>query len=131
MRADQLRPTTVAEYIAGFPRTVQARLRAIRKAVRQAAPDAEEVISYGIPAYKLKGIVVYFAAHTHHIGVYPAPRADPAFRKEIAAYGGGKGTVQFPHDKPIPLALVRKIVTFRVSAHLSRALAKGKQPRAR
>jgi uncharacterized protein YdhG (YjbR/CyaY superfamily) len=131
MRANQPRATTVDEYIKGFPRTVQGRLKAIRKVVKQAAPAADEVISYGIPAYKLKGIVVYFAAHTHHIGMYPAPRADAAFRKALSAYGGGKGTVQFPSDEPIPLALVRRIVAFQVKKNLDRALAKGKKKRSR
>lgn len=116
MRSDQPRPTTVDEYIAGFPPPVRKRLTAIRKAVRTAAPDAAEGISYGIPAYKQGRILVYFAAHTNHIGMYPAPRADAAFKKELAAYGGGKGTVQFPHDAPIPLDLIRRIVEFRASA---------------
>lgn len=130
MRANQPRATTVDQYIAGFRGNLRARLKAIRKAVRQSAPGADEVISYGIPAYKLKGIVVYFAAHTQHIGMYPAPRAEAMFKKELAAYGGGKGTVQFPHDEPIPLALVRRIVAFRVKHNIDRAPAKATKKRA-
>lgn len=106
----------VDAYIAGFPPAVRARLRAVRKAVRAAAPEAIELLSYGIPAYKQGRIVVYFAAHANHIGLYPAPRGEPGFKRELARYGGGKGTVQFPHDEPIPLDLIKRIVVFRARA---------------
>lgn len=108
----------VTAYIAGFPVEVRKRLRAVRATIRKAAPDATETLSYGIPAYKQKGIVVYFAAHANHIGLYPAPRSAVGFKRELAAYGGGKGTVQFPHDQPIPHDLIRRIVKFRVQERL-------------
>lgn len=131
MRSERPRATTVDEYIAGFPPQVRKRLTAIRRAVRKAAPDAVEAISYGIPAYKQHGIVVYFAAHSNHIGMYPAPRAEATFRKELASFGGGKGTVQFPHAEPIPLELVGRIVAFRSRSNVARAVAKGNRKRAR
>lgn len=118
------KPKGVDAYIAAFPPTVRARLKAVRKAVRAAAPEAEETLSYGIPAYKQQGIVVYFAAHTGHIGLYPAPRSAPGFKRELAKYGGGKGTVQMLHNEPIPLDLIERIVRYRVDANLKRATAR-------
>lgn len=104
----------VDEYISAFPLDVQVKLEKIRKAIRSNAPKAEEVISYGIPGYKYFGVLIYFAGFTNHISVYPAPRQHEAFKKELAAYKGGKGTVQFPHDKPIPFDLIKKIIKFRL-----------------
>src|SRR5687767_3873713 len=102
--------TTVTDYISGFPKPVQKLLEQLRSAVKKAAPGAEEMISYGIPAYKLnKKILIYFAAHGKHIGLYPAPRGNEAF-EELSAYKGGKGTIQFPLDKPLPLDLIARIV---------------------
>lgn len=82
--------------------------------VRKAAPEAEEAISYGIPTFKLHGNLVHFAAFKNHIGFFPAPSGIAAFKKELAAYKGAKGSVQFPLDQPLPLALITKIVKFRV-----------------
>lgn len=86
-----------------------------------------ETISYRIPAYKLDGNLVYFAGFAQHIGVYPAPRDSLQFRDELAAYAGGKGTVQFPHDKPLPLDLIRRIVAFRAAENAARVAAKKKK----
>ena len=107
-------PANIDEYIAGFPSDTQKILQRIRKTIRKAAPDAEEAISYAIPAFKLNGNLIFFAAYKNHISVYPAPRAAAQFKKELAQYEGGKGTVQFPHDQPLPLDLVTKITKFRV-----------------
>src|SRR5688572_2378439 len=96
-------PKTVDDYIRTFPAEVSNRLEKIRKSIKTAAPKAEELISYGIAAYKYKGILIYFAGFKNHVSVYPAPRTAELFKKELAAYEGGKGTVQFPNDKPIPL----------------------------
>lgn len=115
---------TVDVYIAAFPPAVRQRLKAVRRAVCAAAPAAEETLSYGIPAYKQGGIVVYFAAHTEHIGLYPAPRNVPGFKRELARYGGGKGTIQMPHNAPLPLDLIERIVRHRVEANLDRASAR-------
>src|SRR5687767_10104622 len=96
-------PATVDDYIKTFPADVQSRLEKIRKTIKAAAPKAEELISYGIAGYKYKGILIYFAGFKNHVSVYPAPRTAEPFKKKLAAYQGGKGTVQFPNDEPIPL----------------------------
>jgi uncharacterized protein YdhG (YjbR/CyaY superfamily) len=116
----------VDSYIAGFPPQVRSRLEKVRATIRKAAPRAEEGISYRIAGYKLEGVLIYFAGFARHIGMYPAPRASAEFRDELAAYEGGKGTVQFPHDKPLPLALIRRIVKFRAAENLARAAARSK-----
>jgi uncharacterized protein YdhG (YjbR/CyaY superfamily) len=105
---------TVDEYIASFPPEVRGILEKVRAVVRKAAPGAEEKISYGMPAYKLKHPLVYFAAHTSHIGLYPTPSATGAFAKELEPYESGKGSIKFPLDTPIPYDLIRRIVEFRV-----------------
>ena len=112
------RPTTIDEYIAACPKDIAGRLRTIRTIVKKTAPDAKEVISYAMPAFKLNGLLLYFAAHKHHIGLYPYPSAMKAFQKESAQYKTGRGSIQFPHDKPLPLPLLRKIITFRVKEKL-------------
>ena len=116
--------TTVDAYIADFPPEIRKRLEKVRATIRKAAPQAEEVISYRIPAYRLEGALIYFAGFAQHIGMYPAPRSSAEFHDELAAYAGGKGTVQFPHDKPLPLDLIRRIVSFRVADNLARAAAR-------
>ncbi|MFN0123718.1 MAG: iron chaperone [Blastocatellia bacterium] len=127
MRTKQTAPETVDAYIAGFPDKVQKILEKIRKTIRKAAPDAGETISYQIPAYKLHGVLVYFAAHQKHIGLYPAPRGRAEFKEELAGYAGGKGTVQFPLDKPIPYDLISRIVKFRAAENRAKAAAKVKK----
>jgi uncharacterized protein YdhG (YjbR/CyaY superfamily) len=111
---ESVKATNIDEYIAAFPGDVQKKLQQMRAALRKAAPDAEEVISYGIPTFKLKGNRVHFAAFKNHIGFYPAPRAIEVFKKELSAYKGGKGTIQFPLDKPLPLSLIGRMVKFRL-----------------
>lgn len=106
---------TVDEYIKTFPEDVQIILEKIRQTIRKVAPEAAEAISYGIPTFKLKGRdLVYFAAWKNHIGFYPMPSAAKAFKKELSEYKQGKGSVQFPVDKPIPYDLVKKIVIFEL-----------------
>ena len=125
MRKKQEAPKTIDEYIAGFPKDVQAILKKVRATIRKAAPDAEEKISYRMPAFAQKGALVYFAAHTKHLGFYPTSRGIAAFQKELSAYEGGKGSVQFPYDKPVPYGLIERIVKFRVKENLEKARAKG------
>ena len=120
------KPKDVDDYIKGAPKEVQRSLKEIRATIRKAAPGAEEVISYGMPAYKLNGMLVWFAAHTKHIGFYPKASGIAAFRKELSVYKGAKGSVQFPFDKPMPLGLLIKIVKFRVKENLQRAKEKEK-----
>lgn len=104
---------TIDEYVRVFPKDVRDILEEIRQTIQRAAPDAEETISYQIPAFKLNGkTLAYFAAFKKHIGFYPP--APKAFKKEVAPYAGPKGNLKFPMDKPIPFDLVRRIVEFRV-----------------
>ena len=111
-------------YIASFPEDVRAVLEKIRKTIRKAAPNAEEIMNYGIPTFTLEGNLVHFAGFKNHIGFYPAPSGIEKFKKELSKYDGAKGSVQFPLDKPIPYDLISKIATFRVKENLLRAEAK-------
>lgn len=108
----------IDDYISSFPSEVQERLELIRSTIKTAAPDAEEVISYKMPAYKLKGILVYFAGYKNHIGFYPGTNGISHFQEEINHYKNAKGSVQFPHTSPLPLDLVTKIVQFRREENL-------------
>ncbi len=111
---------TIDEYNAEFPEDIQNILENMRKVIQKAAPEAEEVISYGMPTFKLHGNLVHFAAYKNHIGFYPAPSGIEAFKKEISEYKNSKGAVQFPLDEPIPYDLVEKIVVFRVKENLQK-----------
>jgi uncharacterized protein YdhG (YjbR/CyaY superfamily) len=102
--------TTVDDYIAMFDGVTKERLEELRSLISSQIPGAEERISYAIPAYRLKRYVVYFAGYKSHVSMYPMPVGDEKFRKELAPYASGKSTARFPHDKPLPSALIRKIV---------------------
>lgn len=117
-------PNTIDQYIAGFPLDVQHILQQIRQTIREAAPGAQEAISYQMPTFKLHGNLVHFAAYKKHIGFYPVPSGIEAFKDELAPYASSKGSVQFPLSEPIPYDLIRRIVTFRVAENLARAEAK-------
>ncbi len=120
-------PTTVDDYIATFAPDVQVILQRIRQAVKAAAPDAEETISYRIPAFKLNGmLLVYFAAFKKHIGLYPPVRGGDNLMRSVKPYAGPKGNLQFPFGKPIPYALIRHIVKARVLAPTEKAVSKGR-----
>lgn len=108
----------IDEYIADFPDDVQASLQTIRKAIQKAAPQAAEDIKYGIPTFILNGNLVHFGGYKSHVGFYPAPMGIEAFEKETEPYRAGKGTLQFPLDKPMPLELIEKIVKYRVEQNL-------------
>jgi uncharacterized protein YdhG (YjbR/CyaY superfamily) len=101
-------------YIATFPKSEQARLKQVRRAIRAAAPQATEVISYRMPAYRQHGMLVYFAGFGQHIGLYPPVRGNAALTKALAKYAGAKGNLKFPHDTPLPLALIARIVRHQV-----------------
>ncbi len=111
---------TVDEYVATFPKNIQSILLEMRQIIKESAPQAEEVISYQMPAFKLNGILVYFAAFKNHIGFFPTTSAMEAFKEEISEYETSKGTIRFPLDRPIPFELVRKIVKFRVKQNLNK-----------
>ncbi|MDD2796973.1 MAG: DUF1801 domain-containing protein [Bacteroidales bacterium] len=119
-----LKPDTIDEYIATFPHEIQMLLLQMRTTIREAAPQAEEVISYGMPAFKQNGMLVYFAAFSKHIGFYPTSSGIEVFQEELSNYVGGKGSVQFPFNQPLPLDLVKKIVAFRVNENLEIVLQK-------
>ncbi len=121
-----IKPIDIDEYIASFPKEIQKLLKQLRATIKKAAPQANEVISYGMPAYKLNGMLLYFGAHKNHIGFYPFSSAIMAFKKELPIYKGAKGTVQFPLDKPLPLRLIKKMVKFRVTENLQKAEMKKK-----
>ncbi|TKC10861.1 hypothetical protein FA048_11885 [Pedobacter polaris] len=108
-------PTNIDEYISSFPHEVKTILEKVRSTIKKAAPEAEESISYTMPAFKLKGKpLVYFAGYKSHIGFYATPTGHAAFEKDLSVYKQGKGSVQFPLDKPMPLDLIARITKFRV-----------------
>jgi uncharacterized protein YdhG (YjbR/CyaY superfamily) len=119
--------TTIDEYIAMFPKDVQARLQEVRRAIHESAPEAKERISYKMPAFTLDGNLVYFSAFKSHIGFYPIPSGIEAFKEELSKYKQGKGSVQFPLDQPMPLDLIRRIVLFRAEENRKKAAAKKKK----
>lgn len=118
----------IDSYIEEFPEKVQKLLKQMRATIRKAAPQAEEAIRYAIPTFILNGNLVHFAGFKNHIGFYPAPTGIEAFKKEVAQYESGKGTLQFPLDKPLPLTLVAKIVKYRVKQNLEKSTNKKKVP---
>ena len=120
MTTKRTKAKDIDEYIASFPKETQKLLEQVRVTIREAAPEAEETINYGIPTLTLKGNLVHFAAFKNHIGFYPAPSAIKAFSKELSAYDGAKGSVKFPIDKPLPFDLISKIVKFRVKENLEK-----------
>jgi uncharacterized protein YdhG (YjbR/CyaY superfamily) len=111
---------TIDEYIATFPKNIQSILEELREAIREFAPKVEETISYQMPAFKLNGILVWFAAFKNHIRFYPKTSAIEAFKEELSDYEVSKGTVKFPLNKPIPFDLVKKIVKYRVKENLDK-----------
>lgn len=127
MKTTQTAPQTIDEYIAGFPADVQDVLQKIRKTIHEAAPEATEKISYQMPTFYLQGNLVHFAAFKEHIGFYPVPTGIEKFKKELSVFKQGKGSVQFPLEKPMPYDLITKIVKFRVKENLAAAAAKAKK----
>ncbi len=122
MASSQVRFRTVDEYIASCPELVRDRLETLRGVIRKESPAAEETIKYHMPTYVLHGNLVYFAAWKKHIAVYPITAEMEATIAELDEYAtSGKGTIQFPHDKPLPLDLIRKIVAMRVAENLANA----------
>jgi uncharacterized protein YdhG (YjbR/CyaY superfamily) len=111
---------SIDEYIATFPKNVKIILEEFRQAIREAAPDATETISYQMPAFKQNGILVWFAAHKNHMGFYPRLSAIELFKDKLSSYEVSKGTVQFPLDEPIPFDLIKEMVRFRVKENLAK-----------
>ena len=111
----------VDAYIAAFPKPAQSLLRKVRATIRAAAPKATEVISYRIPAYRLNGILVFFAGFKSHIGLFPPVRGNEALEKAVKKYAGPKGNLRFPYDQPLPLALISRIVRHQVKQDKNKA----------
>jgi len=118
---------SIDEYIASFPEDIQNILNDIRATIRAAAPEATEKISYQMPTFFLNGNLVHFAAFKNHVGFYPTPSGIDEFKAELSKYKGGKGSIQFPIDQPVPLDLIAKIVKYRVSENLKKAASKSKR----
>jgi uncharacterized protein YdhG (YjbR/CyaY superfamily) len=119
MATTRSKPANIDEYISAFSPEVQAILQEVRRVVQSAAPDAQEIISYQMPAFKQHGVLVYFAAFKNHIGFYPPVRGDAALMAAAAPYAGEKGNLRFPLDKPIPYALIKRLTECRVQQDLA------------
>jgi uncharacterized protein YdhG (YjbR/CyaY superfamily) len=114
MPSTKEKPKTITDYIEAAPKEARGKLRQMRTCIRAAAPGVTESLKWGMPALSYRRILVTFAAFKHHIGFYPTPSAVKAFAKDLAKFKTAKGSIQFPLDKPLPLALIRKITAFRV-----------------
>lgn len=114
------RYSSVEGYIGSFPAVVQPKLRELRQLIRSIIPEAEERISYQMPAYFLNGVLVYFGAHSNHIGFYPTSSGITAFETELSKYKHSKGAIQFPLGEPLPKELVERIVRFRVKENTAK-----------
>ena len=123
------KPTDFADYQSRFPEDIRGRLERIRTIIQKAAPKAKEVISYAMPAFKQHGVLVYFAAYEKHIGFYPTSSGIEIFKKELDPYVWSKGAIQFPHDKPLPVGLITKIIKFRVKEDQEKADQKKARPK--
>jgi uncharacterized protein YdhG (YjbR/CyaY superfamily) len=124
MEDNKIRFTTIDEYIATFPAEIQTKLQELRRTIHAAAPEAVEKISYAMPAFAQKGVLVYFAAYKNHIGFYPTSSGTRVFEKELTGYETSKGTIKFPLDQPLPLDLVTRIVKFRLAENLDKSKTK-------
>jgi len=124
MEGSKITAESIDEYISQFSAEVQEILRTLRRVIKEAAPEAEEKISYQMPAFFLYGNLVYFAACKNHIGFYPTPSGINAFKNELSEYKGAKGSVQFPLKKPLPYELISEIVKFRVAENTEKAKGK-------
>ena len=114
-------PKNVDEYLAGVPEPARGTLNKIRAAIRSAAPpEATEAISYGMPAFKYNGVLVWFAAFSNHCSLFPTAAVIEAFKNELKSFSTSKGTIHFPTDKPLPTALVKKLVKARVTQNESK-----------
>jgi uncharacterized protein YdhG (YjbR/CyaY superfamily) len=117
----QNQAATIDEYIAAAPAEVRPILKQIRATIRAAAPDAKEVISYRMPAFRMRGVLVYFAAFNNHIGMYPPVSGDAKLQQDVRPYAGPKGNLRFPLDQPIPYDLIKRIVSLKVKQDEAKA----------
>lgn len=124
MENNKVEFTSIDEYILQSPPEIRETLQTLRKVIKETAPDAQEKISYQMPAFFQSGVLVYFAAFKKHIGFYPGASGIAAFKDKLSGYKGAKGSVQFPMDKPLPYDLIREIVKFRVEENTGKAKKK-------
>ncbi len=120
-----IRSALVDAYIAEFPPATQTLLNQLRNIILDSAPDIEELISYKMPAYKRKGLIAWYAAYSKHIGLYPTASGIETFKAEFAGYKWAKGSVQFPHNKPLPLELIKRIIAFKINENQGKHSKKG------
>lgn len=118
---------TVDDYISKCSPEVQEILQKIRRIVRKAAPEAEEKVSYQMPAFALNGMLIYYAAFKNHIGIFPPVTGDARFQKDVAAYRGSRGNFKFPLNSPMPYGLIERLVSFRLKEHLENRAAAAKK----
>ncbi len=124
MKASGGKPTTIDEYIAEQSTSVRPIMKKLREIVNKNAPEAVELISYGMPAFKFHGILLYFAAFTNHYSLFAFPNAIIAFKEKLKGYELSKGTIKFPLNKPVPVRLITEIVKYKVNENLRKQLAK-------
>jgi len=127
MNTSGLKWNSIEEYHSIFPQEIIEVLQQLRKAIKEAAPQATETISYGMPAFKQNRVLVYYAVHKEHIGFYPTPNPIKIFGNELVKYKTSRGAIQFPLNKPLPLSLIKKIVKFRAEEDLNSAKVKTKK----
>jgi uncharacterized protein YdhG (YjbR/CyaY superfamily) len=127
MATSRATPKSIDEYLAKFPPDVRTILDRIRLTIHRAAPEAQESISYQMPAFTQSGVLVYFAAFKSHIGVYPPVSGDAALEKATSPYAGEKGNLRFPLNQPIPYGLIERIVKLRVKQNSAKAGTKSKK----
>jgi len=126
-KSSDLKFKTVDEYLASLPEAHRSKLVDIRKIVNKIVPEADEIISYNMPAYKYYGLLLYLAAHKNHIGFYPGSTSSIIhFKNDLKAFHTSKGTIQFQINEQLPIALIKKIIQFRVKENTDKAIAKGK-----
>ena len=124
MKAGSYKYKSVDEYIGYYPENIKAILEKLRKAIKQAAPKAEEVISYNMPAFKQNGMLIFYAVNKKHIGLYPTASGITVFKEELADYETSKGAIRFPIDKALPLTLIKNIVKYKVQENAEKAKVK-------
>ena len=127
MKRDSGAPVSVDEYISGFPEDIQTVLQELRRVIKSAAPAAEEVISYRMPAYRLNGVVVYFAAFKDHISLFPTTSGIAAFSNKLKDFDCSRGTIRFAADSELPWGLISEIVSFRVEECLGKSAKQKKR----
>ena len=128
MKMNNIKFESVKEYFSALPKEIKIQMQSLREIIKETAPDAEELISYNMPAFKYYGILVYYAAHKEHIGFYPGNKAvNEVFKDKLIKYETSKGTIRFPYDGKIPKGLIKSIIKFRMKDNLLKKKVKDKK----